>query len=393
MNDTPEYSLKNEQIKNTESKAYTVDFEACEDMNCWSLPNSETVPSGSNNSSANQQGRSLEDYDQLRVTKEKPISVGTPTVSIGCAAFASPGNISAISGASKSGKTALATVILAGAISATGKIHGFQEIQVVPNKHGSAVIHFDTEQSEADQQALIGTILRRSDLTATPDYLRSYNIRQISIEDYRPFTEDICELSRKRFRGIHMICIDGGADYITCANDEVQARMIIEFFTHLSIKYACPVIILVHLNPGSDKERGHFGSIVQRKCYGLVSITKKGEISTIQAKYMRRADISKIADIRFAYNCDKGYHIEVDTALAAVQGNDSKKERLKSIVDEVFLPIDAYRHTVLVTQIMKVTERKIGTAKKLLGEMVEMGFVVLGPDKNYRLTRSGEQLD
>ena len=190
----------------------------------------------------------LEDYDLYRVTKEKNIPQPEPTITIAGAAFASPGNISGISAAAKAGKTALAGVILAGAISQTGEVEGFNDLAVIPNIEGRAVIHFDTEQSEADQQYFINTTLRRAKIEITPDYYRSYNIRQLNLENYQEVTDRVCELANERFKGIHLIVIDGGADYIASVNDEEAANKIIEYFIHLSIKYNCPVIVLIHLN-------------------------------------------------------------------------------------------------------------------------------------------------
>ena len=137
----------------------------------------------------------LEDFDQWRVTSEKDIPNPEPTITIGGAAIASPGNITGISAAAKAGKTAFTGVLLAGAISQTGEVEGFNDVEVIPNIDGRAVIHFDTEQSEADQQYLVKTILKRAKLNSTPNYYRSYNIRQLSIENYREVTDKICELS------------------------------------------------------------------------------------------------------------------------------------------------------------------------------------------------------
>jgi hypothetical protein len=81
----------------------------------------------------------LEKYDHLRITKEKDIPKPDPIITIAGAKVAVAGNITSISAESKAGKTAVCGVILAGAISKTGIIDGFNDLVVKPNKEGKAV--------------------------------------------------------------------------------------------------------------------------------------------------------------------------------------------------------------------------------------------------------------
>lgn len=367
-------------------KTIAVYFKDGENMNAWQPAQTSSDKNSLTNETENDPLLpKLEDYDELRVTKEKEIPQPEPTVTIGGAAIASPGNITGISAAAKAGKTAFTGVLLAGAISQSGDVDGFNDVIVIPNSEGLAVIHFDTEQSEADQQQLVNTILRRAHIESTPDYYRSYNIRQLTLDNYREVTDNICELSNQKFKGIHLIVIDGGADYIASVNDEAGATYIVQYFTHLSIKYNCPVIIIVHLNPGSDKERGHFGSEVQRKCYGLLTIVKDGEISTVQPKIMRKAGNGEVPLIHFTYSKDKGHHIQIE----AVNKEDAKAvkemERLRRIATELFGPSLALTHTESVNKIMLQTKKGESTAKTMLRNLTGWGILNHGEDKLYRL--------
>ncbi len=142
----------------------------------------------------------------------------------------------------------------------------------------------------------------------------------------------------ERFAGIHLITIDGGADYIASVNDEEQANEIIEYFTHLSIRYNCPVIIIVHLNPNSDKERGHFGSHLQRKCYGLLTIEKaKGnDISTLIPKAFRKAGNADVVPVCFAYDKEKHYHVQVNAPDHGTAKAAANVVKAKKIAEDVF---------------------------------------------------------
>lgn len=331
----------------------------------------------------------LDEFHHLRITKEKDIPQPDPTITIGGAAFASPGNISVISAMAKAGKTAFTGVLLAGAISDTGEIDGFPDVYVEPNLTKKAVIQFDTEQSEADHQYNVNTILKRAGLEETPSNFLAYNIRQLSISEYKKVTENICKVADELFKGVHLIVIDGGGDYIESVNDESSANLIIQFFTHLSIKHNCPVIIIVHQNPGSEKERGHFGSELQRKCFGLVGITRDRDISTLQPKIMRKAGFNDVPLISYMYSKEKGYHVPINAPDKEQVKSDKERLRHAEIAQSVFSSNNSYSYTQVVQMIMQATSKGERTAKTMVANMAGWGQIEKGVDNNYRLVQKG----
>jgi hypothetical protein len=327
----------------------------------------------------------LEDFDSLLVTVEKHIPQDEVIIEIAGAKFASQNNISAISAAPKGAKTAVMNGMVAGSISWNGAVAGFPDIQVRPNDEQKAVIVLDTEQSMADQQHNVRTILKRAGLQNTPEHLRCYNITQLNLGDYQEKTNLLCELNAKRFSGIHSIYIDGGADFIASVNDEEQSSGIVKFFRQLSIKYQCPVVVIVHQNPGGDKERGHFGSELQRKIYGLLSIEKKGDTFSINGKMLRRSGNNDVPVINFQYSKDHGYHVQVDAADQEAAKDQARREKLEMISQQAFKPLQSYRHVDAVSAIMKYTSKAMTTAKGMVNDMVGFGYLEQGPDKLYRV--------
>lgn len=359
-----------------EANNNAVHFQDGEDMNLFKLPAINI-----------EQAYSLKDFDYLRITKEKDIPNPDPTIKIGGGAFASPGNISAISAAAKAGKTAFTGALIAGAISMDGNIDGFNDVEVMTNISGKAVIHFDTEQSEADQQYFVRTVMRRAQVESTPDYYRSYNIRKLELSEYKEKTSTICQLCSDEFNGVHLIIIDGGADYVLSVNDEEQTTIILDYFKHLSIHFNCPVILVVHLNPGSEKERGHLGSSLQRKCYALYTIKKEGEVSTAEPKFMRKAG-NDIPLIHFAFDKEKGYHIQIDAPNKADAKAKKESARFKELAANVFTIPNAFGHDEAVEKIMKDTQKQWSTAKTYLKNMTAWELVIKGDDGRYRLNQS-----
>ncbi len=328
---------------------------------------------------------SLSDFDSLLVTAEKHIPQDEIIIEIAGAKFASQNNISAISAAPKGAKTAVMNGMVAGSISSTGQVAGFPDIQVRPNDEQKAVIVLDTEQSMADQQHNVRTILKRADLQNTPEHLRCYNITQLNLGDYQGKTNLICELNAERFSGIHSIYIDGGADFIASVNDEEQSSGIVKFFRQLSIKYQCPVVVIVHQNPGGEKERGHFGSELQRKIYGLLSIEKKGDTFSINGKMLRRSGNNDVPVINFQYCKERGYHVQVDAQDQEAAKDHARRQKLETIAQEVFKPLQSFKHVEAYSAIMQHTNKGMTTCKTMLNDMLGFGYVMQGPDSLYRV--------
>jgi hypothetical protein len=246
------------------------------------------------------------------------------------------------------------------------------------------VICFDTEQSEADQQYKVKTVLRRAGYEATPEHYLEYNIRSLSITDYQKVTDEICQAAFKKFGGIHMIMIDGGADYILSVNDESAATLIVQYFIHLAIRFKCPVIVIVHQNPGSGKERGHFGSEIQRKCYGLLEITKTGDISTLSPKMMRKAGNGDVPNISFKYCKTAGYHLPVDLPDPEQIRAENERKRHEAIAKAVFKPGIALTYTEAVSAIMKETSKQERTAKSMIKNMIGWELIIKNDDGRHR---------
>ena len=75
----------------------------------------------------------LDAYEVYRITKRTQIDKPVPVITINNEIISTEGNLTTISGASKSGKSAFTSILLAGAISADGVIDGLELVNVQPN--------------------------------------------------------------------------------------------------------------------------------------------------------------------------------------------------------------------------------------------------------------------
>lgn len=328
----------------------------------------------------------LVDYEHLRITAEKEYPNNEPLITWDGFGVASAGNLTGISAPSKAGKSAFAGVLLAGSISTNGIIDGFENINVEPNTEGKAVIHFDTEQSEIDQQYNVRTVLKRAGMDKTPEHFLSYNIRQLPLSDYKKVTDALCLAAAKKFFGIYAIVIDGFADYVMSVNDEETATEIIQYFTLLAIQYQCPVIGLLHTNPDGSKERGHLGSQLQRKCYALITISKSDDdISVAMPKFLRKGGNNDLQSIYYKYSHERGLHLQIDTPDNGAKRDAIIRQQHCTIAKEIFAPTVALKYSEAVEAIMQHTSKGERTAKTMISNMKGWGIIKLHDDKRFRI--------
>ena len=328
----------------------------------------------------------LAKYDPLRITDETEIEIPVPVITIDGATIATEGNIITFSGASKSGKSGLLSIIMAGAISSTGQIvDPLELLSVLPNPDGKAVVHLDTEQARHRHQYNLRTVLKRAGFDKCPDYFLSYNIRQLGLSDYQPTTTGICLSAAQRFNGIHLLVIDGLADYVADVNDTAQSNSIIKYFEDIAIQHRTPVVVIVHTNPNSDKQRGNLGSQIQRKSESVLLVKNDGGTSYVEPQFLRMAGLDDVPALGFEYDRDKGYH--VGTGIREKQ--ESRKapgpqQSLHDIAMEAF-GTKSYGYRDAWAAIGGVIEMGVSASKKTLKKLKEGGFVEKGKDGLYRM--------
>lgn len=329
----------------------------------------------------------LLEFDHLRITDTTDIPPPIPVVTINNEIICTECNMTTISGSSKSGKSAFVGIILAGAISETGNIDGLEYLEVTPNKDRKAVIHLDTEQARHKHQSNLRTTLKRSNHSNCPDYFLSYNIRALDINVYQETTFKICDTANTAFGGIHLIVIDGIADFIADVNETVPANAIVKFFEDLAIKFNCPIITIVHTNPGSDKERGHLGSQCQRKSESLLAIRNEGDISFMEPKLLRMAGKGDVPVLQFAYSKEKGYHIGLGVKPSDDEVKSEKQKlELSALSVKVFGGQRSFKYNDACKEIMEKTGCGLSKSKKLIVEMTNLNLIYQDDAGYYRLS-------
>jgi len=316
-----------------------------------------------------QKQKTLSDFDHLRITEKSDIPEPEPILMLSGEIIAVNGDIFTLSGASKSGKSAVCGMSIAATLYADGICpDAIEGLQMKPNPEKKAILHFDTEQAAHKHKTNLLSILRRAKLSACPDNLLSYNIRKLPLDEYAATTTSICEGAVKKFYGIHSIWIDGGADYVADVNDQAASNQIVKYFEDLAIRYNTAVFLIVHTNPGGDKERGHFGSQCQRKSGGILTVKQENDISFVEAKILRYAGKGDIQKLSFIYDKEKGYHIgsgvkiEVDPEA---KRREKKINEAQEICDQIFSGQRSYQYKDALSAIARITLKSERTNKDI----------------------------
>ncbi len=313
----------------------------------------------------------FERYEGSRISLKKEVEIPQPVVKIHGMPVCTRQSLTLLSGASKAGKTAFTSILCAGAIKTANGYDGCPYIEVTDNTEQHAVIHIDTEQSESQQfNNMKNAVAKRAYRNEEPDYYYSYNSRDFSIEELNTFVKDLFREATKKHGGIHLAIIDGAADFLKSVNDEVEANDLIKTFGQLASEYNTSIILILHLNPGSTKERGHIGSQAPRKCETVLTITKdvkQPDVSVLEAKLLRNGSLTDFTPLAFMFDKHKRYHTFID-------GYKKPDEaRLPELAKQVFVERMNWSDSVkAIAQAEGYSERQGATTLK---DMLDLGIL------------------
>jgi len=201
------------------------------------------------------------------------------------------GNLTTIYAQSKAGKSSfiaamIAATMLPGTSSAdTLGVKG-------PNYGHAAVLHFDTEQSTYDWQALVLSILRRAGLQAPPKWFLSFSLAGMEAAKAERFVHAALRHAKKQCGAVHSVFVDGVADLVSSPNNEDDSNALVARLHGAAIEHDCAIVNILHLNPASkdktDKGRGHLGSQLERKSESNLTLKKEGDVTMVVAEGRQR---------------------------------------------------------------------------------------------------------
>ena len=317
---------------------------------------------------------------------DNPPDASKSVVAVNGVPLGTQDNLFCITGGEGTGKSNYIAAILAGTLG-TERLDAEQTLglEVTPNPKGLAVLHYDTEQSEAQLHKNLGKTLRRASLTAVPEFYHSLYLASLSRKDRLKLIRESMDLFHHKHGGIHLVVIDGIADLIRSANDETESIAIVDELYRLAGIYNTCIICVLHFVPNGIKLRGHIGSELQRKAAGILSIEKdeNPEFSVVKALKVRDGSPLDVPMTLFGW--DKALDMHVYRGEKSKEDKDKRKSNeLHAVVRGAFRSATRLSYQQLCEILMRELDIKDRTAKKYIAYMKEQGILIQDSQGNYQ---------
>ena len=317
---------------------------------------------------------------------DNPPDASKSVVAVNGVPLGTQDNLFCITGGEGTGKSNYVAAILAGTLG-TERLPAEKTLglEITPNPNGLAVLHYDTEQSEAQLHKNLGKTLQRASLKTVPEFYHSLYLASLSRKDRLKLIRESMDLFHHKHGGIHLVVIDGIADLIRSANDETESIAIVDELYRLAGIYNTCIICVLHFVPNGIKLRGHIGSELQRKAAGILSIEKDDnpEYSVVKALKVRDGSPLDVPMMLFGWDKAEDMHV--------YRGEKSKEDKEKRKTDELIAVIkEAFRNTIKLTYqelcevLMREMEIKERTANKYIAYMKEQHILAQDASGNYQ---------
>ena len=317
---------------------------------------------------------------------ENPPDISKSVVAVNGVPLGTQDNLFCITGGEGTGKSNYVGAILAGTLGEKRlPIEKTLGLEITANPKGLAVLHYDTEQSEAQLHKNLGKTLQRASLKTVPEFYHSLYLASLSRKDRLKLIRESMDLFHHRHGGIHLVVIDGIADLIRSANDETESIAIVDELYRLAGIYNTCIICVLHFVPNGIKLRGHIGSELQRKAAGILSIEKDDnpEYSVVKALKVRDGSPLDVPMMLFGWDKTEDMHV--------YRGEKSKEDKEKRKTDELIGVVrEAFRKPLKLTYqelcevLMREMEIKDRTAKKYIAYMKEQRILTQDTNGNYQ---------
>ena len=317
---------------------------------------------------------------------DNPPDASKSVVAVNGVPLGTQDNLFCITGGEGTGKSNYIAAILAGTLG-TERLDAEQTLglEVTPNPKGLAVLHYDTEQSEAQLHKNLGKTLRRASLASVPDFYHSLYLASLSRKDRLKLIRESMDLFHHKHGGIHLVVIDGIADLIRSANDETESIAIVDELYRLAGIYNTCIICVLHFVPNGIKLRGHIGSELQRKAAGILSIEKDENPEYSVVKALKVRDGSPLDVPMTLFGWDKALDMHVYRGEKSKEDKDKRKSNeLHAVVRGAFRSATRLSYQQLCEILMRELDIKDRTAKKYIAYMKEQGILIQDSQGNYQ---------
>lgn len=192
--------------------------------------------------------------------------------------FGTAGNISMIKGEEKARKSFLKSLILGCSFGGNSNLYTNSIDIIGHDLNDKYIIDIDTEQDDYD--SWLNAIRIPKLVGIKPDNYMAIKLRDKTPSERLQYIEWLfLESEFKNKLGV--VSIDGYVDLISDFNNQVESSELTQKLMKWSSISKAHITGVLHVNPGTEKGRGHLGTILQQKCETTVVIADKGDYSLV----------------------------------------------------------------------------------------------------------------
>ncbi len=301
-------------------------------------------------------------------------------ISAGDVPLGTQGNILCITGGEGTGKSNYVAALVAGSIRPENSQVDTLGINVYQNTQNKAVLLYDTEQSEVQLFKNVSNLLKRAKRSEKPDEFKAFCLTGMSRKERLQAIVQSMDKFHYQYGGIRLAVIDGIADLVHSANDEVESLRVVDELYRLAGIYQTCIICVLHYVPNGLKLRGHLGSELQRKAAAILSIELDGDatISVVKALKVREGSPLDVPLMLFSWDKEAGMHLYRGEKPREEKEKRKEKELL-SVARDVFDQQTYITYIDLCEQIQQIMDVKERTAKSYIRFMREKEIIIKDP--------------
>ena len=299
--------------------------------------------------------------------------------------FSPRGNVCAIAAEKKAGKTWFCMAMSAALLS--GEFLGMK--RRTEKEKPYKVAFFDTEQDEGDGQRIQKRVHFANgwDFDTDNDQFYIAHLREIDAKDRRKFVCDAISYMKP-----DLAIVDGIRDLLSDFNDLEESASVIQDFMRISSETKACIWAVLHVNPNSDKMRGHLGTELGNKVADILHLTKhKDPNNEDNVTYkMEETDARGHKDIHsvtFFIDDTKPYGMPAlvgDVEMVTLE--ESEKDRLREIMTK-YVPKPGSVSTTKLKEAIKNGDH-IGSTKayKMIQDAARVGVIEKAINDKWVLT-------
>lgn len=292
------------------------------------------------------------------------------------------GDIQAIKGKAKAGKTTVMALLTARMLANdfTDKLEVFSR-----SKGALRILHVDSEQHPRSVAWKQKTVYRLID--ADPgDPLSNYavlSLREFSFSDRWDIAKEAIHDFKPDF-----VLIDGIVDMIADFNDSAESKAFISELMALASRENCAICCVLHENKGKGDNtmRGHLGTELSVKCSETYQVSQLNGIFTVVQTESRNAPAPD-----FAFTIDsEGLPVMADETTQARGKSSNYLERVQII--RGFFPDQGMRYKDLFAELMERFGVGDRTAKNTIKEFLQGDILFKDGNNVYHLKKQDDDL-